>query len=115
MNLESRISGFASANNKKFESANSAYKHFLNAIGDESPEAKPDFKEFLETAKKTGDLDNMLKVEGVKEKPIVQDTAAQTTEQKKNFKNPAKTIGLIVLGVAIVGTVIYFATRPKKQ
>jgi hypothetical protein len=113
MDLENRISGFANANGEKFESANSAYKSFINASGDEeTPEAKPDFKKFLETAKQTGVLDKMLKKTGVKKEDKEE---VDPAPEKKKFTLTTTHIVGIVIGVAVIGTVIYFATRKKKQ
>lgn len=112
MDLENRISGFANANGEKFESANSAYKSFINASGDEqTPEAKPDFKTFMDTAKQSGVLDKMLKKTGVKKEVKEEEPAPE----KKKFSLTTTHIVGIVLGVAVIVTVIYFATRKKKQ
>ncbi len=116
MELKSRIEGFAQANGNKFETANSAYKSYLNAGGEEdTPEAKPDFKTFLETAKQSGVLDKMLKAGGaeIKKKLGKEDEEPATTE-KKGFKLSTPMIIGIVIGVAAIGTVIYFATKKKK-
>lgn len=110
MELQKRLEGFASANGEKFESANSAYKSYINATGDEqTPEAKPDFKKFLETAKQTGALDKMLKKTGV-----TREDEKLTEPEKKKFALTTTHIVGIVLGVAAVGTIIYFVTRKKK-
>lgn len=120
MSLEKRISGFAQANGKKFESANSAYKSYLNAAGgEETPDAKPDFKAFLDAAKKTGVLDEMLK-EGkdqIKKKTGAGDDKVDETPlpEKKKFTLSTTQIVGIVVGVAALGTIIYFATRKKTQ
>lgn len=112
MDLENRIAGFATQNTEKFESANSAYKSFINAIGDDENEPeKPDFKKFLETAKQTGVLDTMLKKTGIKKDTPEEDPMP---EKKKFTLNTTQIVG-IVLGVAVIGTVIYLATRKKKQ
>jgi hypothetical protein len=109
MDLQNRLSGFASENENKFESANSAYKSFINATGDEQSD-KPDFKKFLETAKQTGLLDTLLK------KPDSQKDQKSTEQlpEKKKFPTTTQVVGIIV-GIVVIGTVIYFVTRKKKQ
>ncbi len=115
MDLKNRISGFANANKKKFDSANSAYKHYMNAAGDEEdPEAKPDFKTFLDAAKSSGVLDTLLKdgVSKLKKEAKIED---EPVPEKKKFTLSTGAIIGIVLGVAAIGTVIYFVRKKNKQ
>ncbi len=89
----------------------------LVANGDEeTPEAKPDFKTFLETAKSTGVLDKMLKEGGDTIKSKVNKTGKEESPvpEKKKFTLTTTHIVGIVLGVALIGGVIYLATRKKK-
>lgn len=114
MNLEQRITGFASANKQKFKSRNEAYNAFLASHGmQDSPEARLSYKQFVETAKTSGSLDKML-IEKKAPLPKVDEVHLNAAGDKKKFTISTKAIVGIVLVVGVVSTLIYIGTRKTK-
>ncbi len=107
MDREARLAGFANNSPRRYNSANQAYKGYMNANGDD----KPDFKEWLEMAKKSGYLDKLLSEAGKKaaadKTPAVPEPLPPVADEPKKFKISKKQIMWIVGSTLVVSAGIF--------